>query len=106
MSDHDKILEADAWLREALGALVDAQSGSEVAVMLAAAGVRGVRCEPERCAVARWMSRRGTPYGRVWVTPYGVSIPSFIEAFVATTPALRQFVQAYDRGAYPELVMQ
>jgi hypothetical protein len=96
-------------VRELLDAL--GPKAGDVAASLTGAGVAGVRQDSERCALASYLHvvlESDARVRRVKVGVAGVEITGGgwwpHRTVIAHTPAIRDFVRAFDQGIYPGLL--
>lgn len=81
-------------LLTALGA-----TGDEVAATLTTLGVKGQPCSGDRCPVARYLYAEGVVH--IGVDRWTLTLPA---GPVNVPAAIAEFVDAFDRGAHPDLI--
>lgn len=87
-------------LAEALAALPDTADG--IAAHLHAKGIRGVRENAEYCPIANWLRTLG--FVGPYVAPDYIAVDQ--ESWSVPTPGpVADFATRFDRGEWPELVL-
>lgn len=88
--------------------LASLDCADEIASFLQSQGVEALRGEPQKCAIAQWISDT-TGISEVYVDY--ISIDHWEEegrdfqSLGQVTPAMLNFITAFDEGKYPDLVL-